>query len=63
MIEVDNLGIVTHTHFILLHVFKAKFITKIVSEFQKNEVSKKSVFGKTSFWKKVLTLKRIFIKI
>ena len=51
MIEVDNLGIVTHTHLILLHVFKKNFIAKFLTEFQKNGVSKKLVFGKTSFWK------------
>jgi len=54
MIEVDNFGIVTHTHLILLHAYKQNFITKFLIKFQKNEVWKnrfleKQVFGKTVF--------------
>ena len=40
MIEVDNIGIDTHTHLILLHAFKQNFITKFLIKFQKNEVWK-----------------------
>ena len=54
MIEVDNFGIVTHTHLILLHAYKQNFITKFLIKFQKNKVWKnrfleKQVFGKTVF--------------
>ena len=40
MIEVDNLGITTHTHLMLLHAFKQNFITKFVTKFKKNKVWK-----------------------
>jgi len=46
---------------ILINVFKQNFISKFLTEFQKNEVSEKSVFGKTSFWKNGFYFRKEFL--
>jgi len=64
MIEVDNLGIATHTHLILLHAFKQNFMTKFLIKFQKYEVWKNRFLEKQVFGKTVFRLeKEFFIKI
>ena len=59
MIEVDNFGIVIHTHLILLHAYKQIFITKFLTKFRKTKFGK-IVFGKTSFWKNRFCLEKGF---
>ena len=61
MIEVDNLGIATHTHLILLHAFKQNFITKFLTEFQKNDVWKNRFFEKQVSGKTVFSLEKEFL--
>ena len=61
MIEVDNLGITTHTHLILLHAFKQIFITKFLTKFQKNKVWKNRLLEKQVFGKMVFSLEKEFL--
>ena len=60
MIEVDNFGIVTHTHLILLHAYKQIFITKFLTKFRKNKVWKNRFWKNKFLEKQSLFRKRIF---